>query len=115
MRLGRAMKYALLIYGSKSMRREDLNEEQLREIYDGYSEIFAIPGVTGGTQLPGIETPTSVRRENGRIVLDDGPFVSGELALIRSFVYEGADLDAALAVAEHVPAGNMGGGGEGRA
>ncbi len=29
------MKYALLIYGSKSMRREDLNEEQLREIYDG--------------------------------------------------------------------------------
>ena len=103
------MKYALLIYGSKSMRREDLNEEQLREIYDGYSEIFAIPGVTGGTQLRGIETATSVRRENGRIVLDDGPFVSGEVALIGSFVYEGADLDAALAVAEQVPAVNMGG------
>jgi len=31
------------------MRHEDLNEEQLREIYDGYSAIFAIPGDTGAT------------------------------------------------------------------
>jgi hypothetical protein len=104
------LKYALLIYSSKSMRREDLNEEQLREIYDGYSAIFAIPGVTGGTQLHGIETATSVRRENGRTVLDDGPFVNGGVALIGSFLYEGADLDAALAVAEQVTAVNMGGG-----
>jgi hypothetical protein len=104
------MKYALLIYESKSMRREDMKEEQLRTIYDGYSAIFAIPGVTGGTQLRGIETATSVRRENGRTVLDDGPFVNGEVQLIGSFLYEGIDLDAALAVAEQIPAVNMGGG-----
>ncbi len=47
---------------------------------------------------------------NGRTVLDDGPFVNGEVALIGSFLYEGADLDAALAVAEQIPAVNMGGG-----
>ena len=97
------MQYALLIYESKSMQREDLNEEQLRRISDGYSAISAIPGVTGVTELGGIETATSVRRESGRTVLDDGPFVNGEIALIGFFLYEGADLDAALAVADQVP------------
>jgi hypothetical protein len=104
------VKYALPIYGSSSIRREDLSEDELREIYESYSAIFKLPGVVEGTQLQPIETATSVRIDEGETILSDRPMVDGETALIGSFVFEGENLDEAIAVAAQIPAARMGGG-----
>lgn len=59
-------------------------------------------------QLQSVETATSVRVDDGRTVLYDGPFVDGEDVLVGSFLFEGNDLDEAIDVAARVPAARIG-------
>jgi hypothetical protein len=98
LRRGGAVKYALLIYGSRSAT-DDRADEELRDISEGYAEIFKLAGVSSGTQLQPVETATSIRVDDGRTVLCDGPFVDGEEVLVGSFLFEGHDLDEAIEVA----------------
>jgi hypothetical protein len=74
----------------------------VREIYDGYAAILELPGVVEGTQLQPIETATSVRVDGGKTILNDRPMVEGETALSGSFVFDGSDLDRAIAAAEQI-------------
>jgi hypothetical protein len=109
LRRGGAVKYALLIYGSRSAT-DDRADEELRDISEGYAEIFKLAVVSSGTQLQPVETATSVRVDDGRTVLYDGPLVDGEEVLVGSFLFEGHDLDEAIEVAARIPAARIGGG-----
>lgn len=57
-----------------------------------------------GVALPGAEllgavsTATTVRKVNGRVVIEDGPFASTEEVIGAFAVLEAPDLDAALSV-----------------
>lgn len=59
----------------------------------------------GGSALQPTTTATSVRRDRpGSVIVTDGAFAETKEALGGYYLIEAADLDAALAVAEQVPA-----------
>ena len=67
------------------------------------------PGVTPGEQLQPPEAATTVRVEDGRTLVTDGPFVAVKEALGGWLIYEADDLDAAIELASRIPAARLGG------
>jgi len=105
------MKYLLLIHsgGEVWARLNSLGEAEQKEISAEYLAITESPGVVGGGQLRPADTATTVRVEDGRTLTTDGPFIEAKEALGGYYVYEAADLDAAIALAARIPAARMGG------
>jgi hypothetical protein len=104
------MKYLLQIY-SDALRAEftQLPAHEQEEIVGEYLAIRQSPGVIGGEQLQPVETATTVRVQDGKTLLTDGPFVDAKEHLGGYMLVEADDLDAALAIAARIPAARMGG------
>ena len=74
------MRYMLLIHqGDAPTPRspEDwatLSEDEQRAVFNDYRAVSATPGVTPGQQLEAPETATTVRVQDGRTLVTDGPF-----------------------------------------
>lgn len=92
------MRYALLAYSNVDAREQRTEEEQ-RRITAGIAEVLARPNVTGWLRLRDIESATTVRHQQGRTLLTDGPFVDSKDFLGGFILVEADDLDGALAVA----------------
>ncbi len=109
------MKYMLLIYQGTTPTPLDpeawatLSEEEQQQVYADYGAVNATPGVTPGNGLQPPETATTVRVEDGRTLVTDGPFVEVKEALNGYLIYEADDLDAAIALAARIPAARLGG------
>jgi hypothetical protein len=105
------MKYMLLIHsgGEAWDRFNRLGEEEQARIVREYLDLSGEPGVLAGHQLHPADTATTVRVENGRTLMTDGPFIEAKEALGGVFLYEADDLDAAVAMAARIPAARMGG------
>ena len=109
------MKYMLLIHqGTAPTPRSPeawgrLSEEEQNAVYAAYAEINETPGVSPGLQLQPAETATTVRVQDGQMLITDGPFVETKEALAGYLVFEADDLDAAIALAARIPAAQMGG------
>jgi hypothetical protein len=109
------MKYVLLIHqGDTPTPYEEtwakLSKEEKQEVSKAYGEINETPGVTPGVGLQHPNTATTVRVEDGKTLVTDGPFVAVKEALGGWLVFEADDLDAAIELASRVPAARMGGG-----
>jgi hypothetical protein len=110
-----AMKYMLLIHQgtTPTPRSPDewakLSEEEQKAVYANYQAINNTPGVTPGLQLQEPETATTVRVQDGKTLITDGPFVEMKEALGGYLLYEAEDLDAAIELASRIPAARMGG------
>jgi hypothetical protein len=59
--------------------------------------------------LQPVETATTVRVENGAMLLTDGPFVDAKEHVGGYGLVEADDLDVALEIAARIPAARMGG------
>ena len=92
------MRYALLAYSNAEIRDREPEAER-RRIDAGIAEVLARPNVTGWLRLQDDETATTVRREQGRTLFTDGPFVDSKDFLGGFILVEAEDLDGALAVA----------------
>jgi hypothetical protein len=92
------LRYALLAYSSIEIREQRTQEEQ-RRINAGIAEVLERPNVTGWLRLQNVESATTVRYEQGRTLLTDGPFVDSKDFLGGFIVVEADDIDGALAVA----------------
>jgi hypothetical protein len=104
------MKYLLQIYpGVAAADTARLPVHEQEAILGEYMAIRESPGVIGGERLQPVETATTVRVEDGRTLLTDGPFVDAKEHLGGFFLVEAADLDAALEIAARIPAARMGG------
>ena len=108
------MQYVGLIYqGSTplpgSPEWEAMSEQEQQQVYAGYAELNATPGLTPGLPLGLPGDATTVRVQDGRALLTDGPFAETKDAVGGWFVVEADDLDAAVAVAMKVPAARLGG------
>ena len=108
------MKYMMLIHqGSTPLPGSDewesLSDEQKGAVYAAYKALNETPGVTPGNGLQPPETATTVRVQDGRTLVTDGPFAEIKEAVGGYFLFEGDDLDAAIEVASRVPAASMGG------
>lgn len=109
------MKFMLLIHQGTTPTPLDpeawatLSKDEQMAVYADYKAINETPGVTSGVQMQPPETATTVRVEDGKTLVTDGPFVEMKEALGGYLFYEAEDLDAAIAVASRIPAARMGG------
>jgi hypothetical protein len=102
------MKYALLIY-IKPGAWEGLSEDEREAVSREYFAIAEHPNCIGGDQLQAVETATTVRQNNGRALITDGPFADTKEFLGGYYLFETDDLDPVLEVAARIPAARMGG------
>ncbi|HXV32465.1 MAG TPA: YciI family protein, partial [Gaiellaceae bacterium] len=74
-----------------------------------YQAINETPGVTPGQWMQPPETATTVRVEDGKTLVTDGPFVELKEAVGGYLIFEADDLDAAIELAARIPAARYGG------
>ena len=96
------MQYALLIYNEPGAM-EALSPQEQEEVGREYWDIRAEPGMVGGAGLQTTETATTVRAENGKVLVTDGPFADTKEILAGFFLFEAANLDEATKMAARLP------------
>jgi hypothetical protein len=79
--------------------REQRPEVQRRQIEAGIAEVLARPNVTGWLRLQDVGSATTVRHQQDRTLLTDGPFVDSKDFLGGFILVEAENLDGALAIA----------------
>ena len=107
------MQYMLLIHHGHSSDDtsvwDALSEAEQQAVYADYAAINATPGDPPGTGLDAADTATTVRVENGKALVTDGPFVEIKDAIGGFLLFEADDLDAAIELAARIPAARLGG------
>ena len=100
------MKYMLLIHDSEKAWAA-LSAAAQQDIMAGYRQFSAEIRATGqflaGSQLQPTSNATSVRVQNGKRMVTDGPFAETREQLGGFYVVEAKDLDEAIAMAERLP------------
>ena len=90
------MQYALLAYG----RPAKPGGAPGGPIEDAIAELLTRPNVAGWVRLHLDESATTLRTDEGRTLLTDGPFIDSKEYLAGVIVIEADNLDAALAIAQ---------------
>ena len=109
------MKYMLLIHQGDSPTPRSpeawttLSEDEQKAVYADYQAISQTPGVTPGLGLDAPETATTVRVQDGKTLITDGPFVEIKESIGGYLLFEADDLDAAIELAARIPAARLGG------
>ena len=88
------MQYALLAYDPA----ED-TDRATRPIPGTLATLFDRPNVTGWARLHAEGSATTLRNDEGRMLLTDGPFIDSKEYLAGLFLIEADNLDGALALA----------------
>lgn len=105
------MKYLLALYDDETVW-ESMTEEQMGEVfaaYGAYSEALAQAGaMVSGEPLEPTYKGALLRTENGRLVVQDGPFTDTKEQLGGYYIIEADNLDAALDWAAKCPGANYG-------
>ena len=100
------MQYLLLIYGKES-EREKLTETEQQRVYGEYGKLIEDLQKSGhwvgGHELQPIATASSVRVQNRKPVITDGPFAETKEQLGGYFLVEAKNLDEALSIAARIP------------
>jgi len=104
------MRYIMLIYSREST--EPMSPEEDRQIREGHRVVMeeaARRGILYGAE-PLAPTPlaTTVRNENGRVTVTDGPFAETKEQLAGYYILDCKDLDEALEWAARIPTGCAG-------
>jgi hypothetical protein len=105
------MRYAILIYDDPKVL-EAMDPASAGEMYAGY-EKFATRldesgRMRGGEQLSAVST-TTLRNQQGEVVVHDGPFAETKEQLGGFFLIECDSLDEALDAAREIPSLRWGG------
>ena len=91
------MQYALLTYSPA----ED-TDRATRPSPDTLAALLDRPNVTGWARLHAAESATTLRNDEGRMLLTDGPFIDSKEYLAGLFLIEADNLDGALAIAQEL-------------
>ena len=109
------MNYLLLINQGSAPTPEDqqawasLSEDERKADFADYQAISQTPGVTPGQRMQAPEMATTVRVQDGKTIITDGPYVEMKEALGGYLLFQADDLDAAIALAARIPAARLGG------
>lgn len=105
------MKYVLLFGDTKERAKqwEGMPEAQRQAAYDPINKWFEKFGskIRGGHELQPERTATTVKFNNGRPIVTDGPFIEGKESIGGYAEVDVADLDEALAMAKEWPTGGV--------
>ncbi len=88
------MRYALLAYAPA----EDTADRAARPIPGALAALLDRPDITDWARLHADESATTLRNDEGRMLLTDGPFIDSKEYLSGLFLVEADNLDGALAV-----------------
>ena len=108
------MRYALLIVDSETAHPSPEPPapeiiEQVMQAYNEYTKMLKDRGVyLGGEALQPNPTATTVRVQDGKSIVTDGPFVEAKEALGGFYLVEARDLDEALELAAACPGAQFG-------
>jgi len=91
------MQYALLTYAPA-----DDADRATRPIPGTIAALLDRPSITGWARLHADESATTLRNDEGRMLLTDGPFIDSKEYLAGLFLIEADNLDGALAIAQEL-------------
>lgn len=99
------MKYMLMIYEDEGVYGPDKSGPALQEVASKQRVLRSDLGSVwvGGAGLGATASATTVRTENGRQTIHDGPFAETKEQLGGYHMIDVADLDEAIAIAKEVP------------
>jgi len=105
------MQYLLLLYANEH-GWDSLTPEQQQQgaaAYKAYTEALQKSGaLQGANRLQPTSTATTVRSNNGKAQVLDGPYADSKEQLGGYYLIEAADLDAAIAWANRCPGASHG-------
>jgi hypothetical protein len=105
------MQYLLLIYNAESQwdARTEAEHAAMHKEFGAFTQgIIAHGNFKGGNQLYPTTKATTVRIENGKTLVTDGPFAETKEQLGGYYLIEAADLDEATAIAARIPSASFG-------
>ena len=108
---GNKMQYMALIYTAEDAgpKTGSADSQAMMAEYGAITQKFKDDGVmVAGDALHGPETATSVRLRGGKVETMDGPFAETKERLGGYYLFECADLDAAIKYAAMIPAAKFG-------
>jgi hypothetical protein len=104
------MRYMMLIYSRES--EEPMPREEDRQIREGHRVVMeeaARLGILHAAEpLAPTALATTVRNENGKVTITDGPFAETKEQLAGYYILDCKDLDEALEWASRIPTGCAG-------
>lgn len=105
------MEYMILIYADEA-RYAAMEEGQMASLmadFASYTQALEAAGVLrGGAELASVGSATSVRVQNGKPVITDGPFAETKEQLGGYYLLACVNLDEALAWAARCPVASLG-------
>jgi hypothetical protein len=105
------VRYMMLIYSRETtepMPPED--DQSIREAHRALMQETSRRGILHGAEpLAPTASATTVRTENGKVVITDGPFAETKEQLAGYYILDCKDLDEALEWAAKIPTGCRGG------
>jgi hypothetical protein len=105
------MQYLLLIYGAESHwdAMTETERAKMSQEFGAFTQgIIASGNYKGGNQLHPVSKATTVRVQNGKTQVTDGPFAETKEQLGGYYLIEAADLDEATAMAARIPSAGIG-------
>ena len=101
------MRYMMLIHhDDAAMAAAD--QKQLWADYAAFNEALGKAGLTGGERLQPSSAATTVRQEDGKTDVLDGPYADTKEQFAGYFMIDVPDLDAAIEWAERCPSSKFG-------
>ncbi len=105
------MKYLCLIYNNEEALGEVPQSERdaVVEACHGYDEALTQKGqLIASERLQPVATAKTIRFEQGRASVTDGPFAETKEQLGGFYLIEASDMDEALAIAKDIPPARFG-------
>jgi hypothetical protein len=106
------MLYTFLLYSQEKDLPENLPEAEREAFYADFrafnAELAEKDAFRGAQRLRTADTATTVRVEDGKPLVTDGPFAETKEALAGFFLIECGDLDEALTWARKIPSARIG-------
>jgi hypothetical protein len=105
------MQYLLLIYFAESKwdAQTDAERGKLQQEYGAFTQqIIASGNYVGGNRLYPVSKSTTVRVQDGKTLMTDGPFAETKEQLGGYYLIQAADLDEATAIAARIPSAGVG-------
>jgi hypothetical protein len=96
------MRYALLIY-NRPGSFEGLPPNEQQKVYEQFQALGTTPGIATGMRLKPAEHATTVRMQDDRVLVTDGPFADTKEVLGGVVVLDAKNIDEALDLAKKVP------------
>ena len=105
------MQYLLMIYANEAdvAAMPESDRATMMAAYGAFTQSIVQSGnFKAGDRLRPVSTATTVRVRNGKTMTTDGPFAETREQLGGYYLVEAANLDAAIAIAAHIPGAKHG-------